>query len=295
MDQTQSTTSTGFEINSGAPVPLLNRSLGATSGLAGIAHEARNMVAALGLYCDLLEEPGVFSEPFRHYGSELKMVASASRSLVNRLLTLSSGEGSSTTPQLDTSAAHANISLPEAVSRQAKSTRYWDELPPCPINDLAWELLASRSLLAALAGQSIALTLDTVGGALPVRLNSEDLTRILVNLVKNSVEAIRGSGGRIHLVLQECQTGPGEETLLLLNIEDNGVGISPDALEQVFEAGYTKHSKAGSAPVTPQAAHRGLGLSITRSIVESAGGCIRAANRDPVGACIQIELPVRAV
>jgi len=38
-----------------------------------------NMVAALGLYCDLLEEPGVFSEPFRHYGSELKMVASASR------------------------------------------------------------------------------------------------------------------------------------------------------------------------------------------------------------------------
>lgn len=105
MDQTQSTTSTGFEINSGAPVPLLNPSLGATSGLAKIAHEARNMVAALGLYCDLLEEPGVFAEPYRHYGGELKMVASASRGLVNRLLTLSSDEGSSTTPQLDASAA----------------------------------------------------------------------------------------------------------------------------------------------------------------------------------------------
>lgn len=274
-------------------MPLLNPSLGATSGLAEIAHEARNMVAALGLYCDLLEEPGVFAEPFRHYGSELKMVASASRGLVNRLLTLSTGESSGTIPQLDTSAANANISWPEVVSREAKSTRYWDELAPCPIADLAWELLASRSLLAALAGPSITLTLDTVGGALPVRLNSEDLTRILVNLVKNSVEAIHGSGGRIHLVLRECQTGPEDMTRLLLNIEDNGVGIPPDALEQVFEAGYTKHAKTGNAPANSQTGHRGLGLSITRSIVESAGGCIRAANRDPVGACIQIELPAR--
>ena len=40
-------------------------------------------------------------------------------------------------------------------------------------------------------------------------------------------------------------------------------------------------------------AHRGLGLSITRSIVEGAGGMIHAANRDPVGACFQIELPVQ--
>jgi hypothetical protein len=72
---------------------------------------------------------------------------------VHRLLTLSAGESSGTVPQLDTSAANANISWPEAVSRQAKSTRYWDELPPCPITDLAWELLASRSLLAALAAR----------------------------------------------------------------------------------------------------------------------------------------------
>jgi K+-sensing histidine kinase KdpD len=41
------------------------------------------------------------------------------------------------------------------------------------------------------------------------------------------------------------------------------------------------------------ATHRGLGLSITRSIIEAAGGRIQAANRDPAGARLEIELPVR--
>ena len=38
--------------------------------LAEVAHDARNMVTALGLYCDLLEEPGVLAAPFLHYGGE---------------------------------------------------------------------------------------------------------------------------------------------------------------------------------------------------------------------------------
>ena len=50
--------------------------------LAEVAHDARNMVTALGLYCDLLEEPGVLATPFLHYGSELRLVATASRRLV---------------------------------------------------------------------------------------------------------------------------------------------------------------------------------------------------------------------
>src|ERR1700723_525441 len=56
--------------------------------LAEVAHDARNMVTALGLYCDLLEEPGVLAAPFAHYGSELRLVASASRRLVEKLMAL---------------------------------------------------------------------------------------------------------------------------------------------------------------------------------------------------------------
>src|SRR5664279_2546086 len=56
--------------------------------VAEVAHDARNMVTALGLYCDLLEEPGVLAVPFAHYGSELRLVAAASRQLVEKLVTL---------------------------------------------------------------------------------------------------------------------------------------------------------------------------------------------------------------
>jgi len=139
---------------------------------------------------------------------------------------------------------------------------------------------------------SVTLTVDGAGSALPVRLNSEDLTRVLVNLVKNAVDAMP-DGGRIQLILRECPSGPAQEQRLLLNFEDNGFGIPPNSLERIFETGYTTRSKTGCAGQSWQAEHRGLGLSITRSIVESAGGQIRAANRDPHGACFQIELPVR--
>ena len=56
--------------------------------VAEVAHDARNMVTALGLYCDLLEEPGVLANPFAHYGSELRLVADASRRLVEKLVAI---------------------------------------------------------------------------------------------------------------------------------------------------------------------------------------------------------------
>ena len=56
--------------------------------LAELTHDARNMVTALGLYCDLLEEPGVLATAYAHYGSELRLVAAASRRLVEKLAAL---------------------------------------------------------------------------------------------------------------------------------------------------------------------------------------------------------------
>src|SRR6202000_2534294 len=52
---------------------------------AGLIHDARNMVTAIELYCDLLEEPGVLADPFRHYAGELRTVSAASRRLLDRL------------------------------------------------------------------------------------------------------------------------------------------------------------------------------------------------------------------
>jgi hypothetical protein len=84
--------------------------------LAEVAHDARNMVTALGLYCDLLEEPGVLTPQYRHFGSELRLVATASRRLVEKLVTLDTR----LTPEIG--ASLESIQLPEIARRSGGQT-----------------------------------------------------------------------------------------------------------------------------------------------------------------------------
>jgi two-component system cell cycle sensor histidine kinase/response regulator CckA len=166
-------------------------------------------------------------------------------------------------------------------------------MPAEPIESLAGELEANRNLLAALAGPLVTLTVKVEGGALPVRLTSEDLTRVLVNLVKNASEAMPG-GGQISIGLHEFHAGLELPPWLMLRVEDNGPGIPQSALNKIFESGYTTHTARLAPGEGWPAAHRGLGLSITRSIVEAAGGRIHGANCHGIGARFEIELPVRS-
>ena len=283
-----------------------------SESLAEVAHDARNMVTALGLYCDLLEEPGVLAAPFVHYGRELRLLNAASRRLVEKLVALDAqadpaandlGSKRSDFPRHDTgrwplltavarSSEGNNHAVPKPASeKNADRNRRWDLLPAFPVANLAAELLANRNLLSALAGPSIGLTMDADGGARPVRLTGEDLTRILVNVVKNASEAMPGDG-RIHICLSERPAAAGAAACLALAIEDNGAGIPADALEQIFKPGYTTRAKSEPGNGWPLS-HRGLGLAISRSIVEAAGGRISASNREQGGARIEIELPVR--
>jgi signal transduction histidine kinase len=294
--------------------------------LSEVAHDARNMVTALGLYCDLLEEPGVLSVPFLHYGQELRLVAAASRRIVEKLMALDplaieppafarleldrpefdrraesgayaspreaaeSGRWPASTAAGNAPGSGATSARPSQ-QRQERARR-WDLVPGEPIANLTAELMANRNLLAALAGTAIVLTVDASGGALPVRLTGEDLTRVLVNLVKNSCEAMP-EGGRIHISLYEQPAARGVTASLSLAIEDNGPGIPAETLESIFTSGYTTRGRGGAGAVGWPYSHRGLGLAITRSIVESAGGRISALNREQGGARFEIELPVR--
>lgn len=256
--------------------------------LAELAHDARNMVAALGLYCDLLEEPGVLNSGYAHYGEELRLVASASRRLVDKLAALDRPDRANTTAQTG-----------QFWRNQGTYTERWpatlaggyarelgDPVAPGGVENLAAELLATRSLLSALAGPSTVVMVDAQGGARAARINAEDLTRVMVNLVKNAVEAMP-TGGRILIWLREkaCPGG----IRLQLTVEDNGPGIPEDALDRVFESGYTGHTREDGRPLT----HRGLGLAITRAIIEASGGSIHAENRAEGGAKLVMELPAR--
>jgi signal transduction histidine kinase len=282
-----------------AVVETLGGSSSGGESLAMLAHDARNMVTALGLYCDLLEEPGVLAVPYLHYGNELRLVAAASRRLVEKLVALDNhSEAHSDSPlhgQRDGGPASRPkqpyagnlLTRAESGNRSGRAQR-WDPLPTVLINNLATELLANRNLLAALAGPAIALTVRTEAGALAVNLSGEDLTRVLVNLVKNSAEAMP-AGGKIELSLREKSASPPS---VLLTIEDSGPGFPARMLDKMFEGGFsTQPDRTGNAGWPPP--HRGLGLSISRSILEAAGGHIVVANRSPAGARLEIDLPAR--
>jgi signal transduction histidine kinase len=278
---------------------------GQGESLSELAHDARNMVTALSLYCDLLEEPGVLAIPFSHYGQELRLVAAASRRLVEKLVALDGRRALAAVPTGAGDAAEswrgadsssfgaANIKEQvEKTGRERLPSRRLDLFPGAPIRNLAAELLANRNLLSALAGPGIALTVHAEGGAQPVALTAEDLTRVLVNLVKNAAEAMP-AGGRIHIGLSERPASGGAAASAALAVEDNGPGIPADALEAIFDPGFTTHRGNERQDRNLPLLHRGLGLAITRSIVEGAGGRIAAANREPRGTRIEIELPVR--
>lgn len=256
--------------------------------VAEVAHDARNMVTALDLYCDLLQQPGVLASPFAHYGGELRLVAAASRRLIEKLTGLDPSSASQNAVLVEKTGVTTELLRPAEQSRASR----WKSVPSEPIRNLAEELLANRSLLGALAGPTIALTVDVQGGASSVRMTSEDLTRILVNLVKNSAEAM-SAVGRIHISLWESCGEPNNSPWLTVNVEDNGPGLSESVLARIFEPLSPAQNEDAMPKSDWPVAHHGLGLSITRSIVEAAGGMIHAANRDPVGACFQIELPVR--
>jgi signal transduction histidine kinase len=309
--------------------------------LLALLHDTRNMVCSIDLYCDLLEEPDVLSSTFRHYAAELRLIAGASRGLLEKLAKLVTPKGSAELPitlpivnstdfrrqdpalaenhlwpqsSTPTSVArsipasarvaarnagdHFSLGYPQAVVLDTALSPVPDRLSRTgrsrafqagePVVSLAEELQANHNLLSALAGHGIGVGLSISGGHRPIAMTSDDLTRVLVNLVRNAAEAIQGGGhaqgGHIQIDLED---GPG---YLSLTLTDNGPGIPVLALETIFSPGYTTHlaREAGdSVPVSSHnlwpVQHRGLGLSIVRSIVTAADGSVWASNRTEAG------------
>ena len=106
------------------------------------------------------------------------------------------------------------------------------------------------------------------------------LQQALVNLCVNAMEAMDGCApGRRKLdVCTAAVAGQVE-----ICVSDSGPGITPEQLPHVFQSFFTT-KPSGS----------GLGLSITRSIVEAHGGTVSACNRPGGGASFCITLPVHA-
>ena len=103
------------------------------------------------------------------------------------------------------------------------------------------------------------------------------LQQVFMNLVLNAIEAMRDEGGEL-TVKSELQDGQAQ-----FSVSDTGVGIPPDKMDQLFSAFLT---------TKPQGS--GMGLAISRSIVESHGGRLWAIANDGRGATSHFTLPTVA-
>ena len=95
-----------------------------------------------------------------------------------------------------------------------------------------------------------------------------------MNLMLNGIEAMKEAGGELTIRTQR------EDGEVLVSVSDTGVGLPADQTEQIFNAFFT--TKPGGT---------GMGLAISRSIVEAHGGRLWAADNEGRGASFHFSLP----
>lgn len=119
---------------------------------------------------------------------------------------------------------------------------------------------------------------------LPIRASPNEIRQVLLNLLRNSLDAIEGDGEiRIHGGLTEKEKG---RRMARLSVTDNGKGLQTENPEDIFRPFVT--TKKG------QGAHQGLGLSIVYGIVEKYAGRIQARNLERGGCEFTLLFPLAA-
>jgi len=105
------------------------------------------------------------------------------------------------------------------------------------------------------------------------------LQQVMMNLINNSIDAMKDVHGSRELAIK---SQPAENEQLMVSVSDNGVGLPAQQADQIFSAFFTTKFHG-----------TGMGLSISRSIVESHSGRLWAADNSPRGASFHITLPTR--
>jgi signal transduction histidine kinase len=106
------------------------------------------------------------------------------------------------------------------------------------------------------------------------------LDQVMMNLIVNSIDATKEVDGARELAVKSQRT---EKEEVLVSVSDSGVGLPVQQADQIFKAFFTTKPHG-----------TGMGLSISRSIIESHGGRLWAANNSPCGASFCFRLPTKA-
>jgi len=131
---------------------------------------------------------------------------------------------------------------------------------------------------AELRRHHVVVTLELGAGVLMVRGDRIQLQQVILNLAMNAIDAMAAVVDRPREL--RIRSGQPDGDHVTIAVQDSGVGIEPDDLDRLFNAFFS--TKPGGM---------GMGLSISRSIVEAHGGRLSATPNAPHGACFYISLP----
>jgi signal transduction histidine kinase len=141
------------------------------------------------------------------------------------------------------------------------------------VNPIILEIL---TLLEGEANRSsVAMRTDLAPELPEVVADRVQLQQVFMNLMLNAIEAMKNSGGELVVKSQMQQDGQP-----LFSVSDTGPGLPAESVEQIFSAFFT---------TKPQGS--GMGLAISRTIVESHGGRLWASTNDGTGAAFHFTLP----
>ena len=145
------------------------------------------------------------------------------------------------------------------------------------INDVIGEMIL---LLRSEANEhAVSIRTDLAADLPKITADRVQLQQVLMNLMLNGIEAMKETGGVLTV-----KTGRGEEDQVLISVSDTGAGLPAGRADEIFDAFFT---------TKPQGS--GMGLAISRSIVESHGGRLWATSNEGRGATFHFTLPTAAV
>ncbi|MCY0877147.1 MAG: ATP-binding protein [Firmicutes bacterium] len=203
---------------------------------AGLAHEIRNPLTALKGFAQLLG--GRTADRERHYVEIMQGELERIEHITNELLMLAK---------------------PQVISR-------------CTIDlavllEMAGELLAGQALM-----HKVSIVVRSAG-ALWVRADEAQLKQVLINIMKNAIEAMP-DGGTLAI------TSTQDEREICVSFQDDGPGMPPEVVRRIGDPFFT--TKTGGT---------GLGMMVSRRIVLDHGGMLRVESEQGHGTCVTLCLP----
>jgi C4-dicarboxylate-specific signal transduction histidine kinase len=144
------------------------------------------------------------------------------------------------------------------------------------INEVIGEVL--RLMQAEISGKGVRIDAELVPDLPPIAADRIQIQQVLVNLIRNGVDATEASDGALKLLRVRTQLDD-EDDMVCIEVRDHGCGIKEP--ERIFEPFYTTKGTG-----------MGMGLAICRSIIEAHNGRLWAEPADPAGSVLKFCLPM---